>query len=488
MKNRIPHLICFFAAGLIAQAASFEEMTTHLDTDGTLIGYINFEGDGAEIGTQLNAIYADAMTTIPGMMPIPLDFPTLFDTLGFGSMQAFALSSKEVEGGLHANRSVAAFDGGPTGLFAIFGTPKTRTLPFQAAELAPADATGAISGALDLRAIRDTAKNLMIQVMGPMGEDVANQRLQGFIPGTEITINEAVEALSGHWDLFWKEEYDEDFNPSYQGWLKIEGAAVAVEKLMPLIADPSLGATLIETESGFKANLSVLTEGEGFNLFVETDRAENIVLIYSSPEWGPGSEGLRLSETADFKKLSGQLPEEALIYSYTAGYQMSTVMNALKSEPSIAPYAGLGEKVAALVLGDFLEPTTGALYFEDNYLISEGYAGYSTKQAVMIIPASMVGATAAMAAMAVSPFKQVRSAAKEKTVKNNLRQIASAAQQYFLETGETKVSIEKLTGPNGYIRKLEPVAGESYENMVISVDDEVIEVTLGDGSVISHSF
>jgi len=50
------------------------------------------------------------------------------------------------------------------------------------------------------------------------------------------------------------------------------------------------------------------------------------------------------------------------------------------------------------------------------------------------------------------------------------------------------VNIEELTGPNGYIRQLEPVAGESYEGMVISLDDEVIEVTLGDGTVISYSF
>jgi type IV pilus assembly protein PilA len=103
----------------------------------------------------------------------------------------------------------------------------------------------------------------------------------------------------------------------------------------------------------------------------------------------------------------------------------------------------------------------------------------------MIVPATVAGL---IAGMAVPAFTQVRSVAKEKTVTNNLRQIAAAAQQYFLETGETKVSVETLTGPDGYIRELKPAAGESYEGMIISIEDELIEVTLGDGTVISHPF
>lgn len=486
MKKSLQYLLCLIAGSLSTQAASFEKASQYLDTDGSLIGYINFEGDGTEIGNELNAIYADAVATIPGMMALPLDFPALFDTLGFGSLEAIALSSKELDDGLHANRSVTLFSGAPSGLMAMYGTPDTPTVPFRAAELAPADASGAISGRIDLTALRDTVSQLVVQVMGPMGESMVAQQLQQPIPGTTVTVNQTIEGLSGHWDVFWKESYDANFTPSYQGWLRIRGAVDVVEQLRPLMANPQMGVSVAETDNGIVANLSALTTAQGFSLFIETNRAEDVVLIYSDKDWGPNSAGPRLNTTEAYQALAKRLPKQALIYSYTTGYDMNTVMAALKAEPQFAPYAGLAEKVVDLFLSDFLEPTIGAMYFDEDVLISESYAGYSTKQALMMIPAAVGGGLGA--AMAIPAFQKVRENSQEKAVTNNLRQIAAAAQQYFLETGETEVKIETLIGPNGYIRSLEPVAGESYDGMVISIDDETIQVTLGDGSVIVHTF
>ena len=54
----------------------------------------------------------------------------------------------------------------------------------------------------------------------------------------------------------------------------------------------------------------------------------------------------------------------------------------------------------------------------------------------------------------------------QKSMQNNLRQLAAAADQYFLENGVNRVESAKLIGPNAYIRELKPVAGESY-NFVI---------------------
>ncbi len=82
-------------------------------------------------------------------------------------------------------------------------------------------------------------------------------------------------------------------------------------------------------------------------------------------------------------------------------------------------------------------------------------------------------------------FQKVRNTSHEKAVTNNLRQIASAADQYFLENGVNEVSVDKLVGE--YIRELTPVAGESYEGMLIRAGED-ISVTLEDGSVISIQF
>ena len=125
MKNIVKTLTGIAALSLSCHAGSFDEASKYLDTDGSLVGYIDFEGDGQEIGTQLNAIYTEAIANVPGMMPIPIDFPTLFQNLGFGSIRSMGLSSKELEDGIHANRSVVLLNGDPSGLMALYGTTAT---------------------------------------------------------------------------------------------------------------------------------------------------------------------------------------------------------------------------------------------------------------------------------------------------------------------------------------------------------------------------
>lgn len=58
---------------------------------------------------------------------------------------------------------------------------------------------------------------------------------------------------------------------------------------------------------------------------------------------------------------------------------------------------------------------------------------------------------------------------QQKSLLNNLRQIAAAADQYFLEQGVSKVELSRLVGttPDKYIKELKPVAGESYAGLVI---------------------
>lgn len=58
-----------------------------------------------------------------------------------------------------------------------------------------------------------------------------------------------------------------------------------------------------------------------------------------------------------------------------------------------------------------------------------------------------------LAAMAIPAFNKVRETSQAKTCVNNLRQIASAADQYFLENGgETSVTLGGLVGTEEYIK------------------------------------
>jgi type IV pilus assembly protein PilA len=67
-----------------------------------------------------------------------------------------------------------------------------------------------------------------------------------------------------------------------------------------------------------------------------------------------------------------------------------------------------------------------------------------------------------LASMAIPAFQRVTIASQDKAVLNNARQLGAAADQYFLQSGISTVSISELLGPTSYIKALNTVASESY--------------------------
>lgn len=93
-----------------------------------------------------------------------------------------------------------------------------------------------------------------------------------------------------------------------------------------------------------------------------------------------------------------------------------------------------------------------------------------------------------LAAMAIPAFQKVRSTSQEKAITNNLRQISSAAQQYFLETGNTSATVySDLVGENLYIGTIDKVAGEAYPTTINSTATQ-LEATGGAPGTITYTF
>ena len=67
-----------------------------------------------------------------------------------------------------------------------------------------------------------------------------------------------------------------------------------------------------------------------------------------------------------------------------------------------------------------------------------------------------------LAAMAIPAFQKVRQSSQDKAVMNNARQLAAAADQYFLENGVSSVSQGSLVGATNYVKALNLVANETY--------------------------
>jgi len=67
-----------------------------------------------------------------------------------------------------------------------------------------------------------------------------------------------------------------------------------------------------------------------------------------------------------------------------------------------------------------------------------------------------------LAAMAIPAFQKVRVASQDKAVLNNMRQLGSAADQYFLQNGTSTAAITSLIGSSNYVKALNTVANEAY--------------------------
>ncbi|HBR92942.1 MAG TPA: pilus assembly protein [Opitutae bacterium] len=76
-----------------------------------------------------------------------------------------------------------------------------------------------------------------------------------------------------------------------------------------------------------------------------------------------------------------------------------------------------------------------------------------------------------LAAMAIPAFQKVRATSQEKAILNNLRQLASAADQYFLEYGVETIASDKLVGDGSYVKAFSSVASESYSTSITTGTD-----------------
>ncbi len=78
-------------------------------------------------------------------------------------------------------------------------------------------------------------------------------------------------------------------------------------------------------------------------------------------------------------------------------------------------------------------------------------------------------------------------AAQQRAILNNLRQIAAAADQYYLENGTNKVTLSDLVGPEPrkYIKQIVPVAGEDYSKLELAQGKELV-VPLPDGTTMKY--
>jgi len=137
------------------------------------------------------------------------------------------------------------------------------------------------------------------------------------------------------------------------------------------------------------------------------------------------------------------------------------------------PPAGYGDYATALGL----EVREDGIYVEARSESSRGRVSATTTVATMGVVAAMV-----------IPAYAFQETAQEQQVVNNLKMLAAAADQYFLDTGKVEVKAGELIGEDKYISDLTPVAGENYKELVIKDVQDELRVSLRNGRVIVYNY
>jgi type IV pilus assembly protein PilA len=118
-------------------------------------------------------------------------------------------------------------------------------------------------------------------------------------------------------------------------------------------------------------------------------------------------------------------------------------------------------------------------------VLVRSYWNRSLKQDVALISVYNPVTIGLMAAMAIPAFQKVRVASQEKAILNNLRMLAAASDQYYLENGKTTATFSDIVGPTRYVKAIQSVAGEDYRQLQFA-QGVPIRVVLPDGRAMQY--
>lgn len=487
-----------FGAPLAAATEShFDQVDVYLDRGDVVYGYVDIDGDIERITGALSQFLMQMSMEGPlaGRVP-PLPYATFIKATGLMDIQAIGLSSMRLDEGFQ-NKTFVLTKGAPTGLLSLGGLGNHR---FSVADWAPSGSAAVLEQSLNMDALIQVAYQIADVFMGPEGKGLVDTYLEMPLPESTISVGAILHALDGQISGVLQLDQNETFMvpdlgafPKVDFMLRFEGAAELIGQLaaLPLLqAMPNY--TMRET-----GNLTILSgflpeAVEGFDPVIIGDQSSGDLYLVSSQAYQErclDESGSKLKDTKVYQDAIASLPGEGTAFGYIA----PEVGDALKQLISKSAAMG-GSEIAFMrpymewsygpLIADF--PLLSVVRIEPNGLYYVSNWNVSHKRNLATLAYANPVTVGLLAAMAIPAFQKVKTTSQEKAVLNNLRQLASAADQYFLENGLNTVEVSKLIGPNAYIRSFEPVAGETYPETINM--GEAIKAVFPDGRVVEVDF
>lgn len=416
---------------------------------------------------------------------VPDDLAPFFVDLGFTDIKAVGFSSVAEEG-MFRNRVFIHVPEGRRGLLAGWGGAPA---PFAIAALAPADADFVFESDVDLPAAYQAIRAVVARGAGEPAAKEMDAKLSEVSPGMPVKIRDVIDAAKGRFSLVVRIDETKTFSPSPGIVLPMFDLAIRQEHGGQKLAEALMKANDLTSEErpggvrAFTSKQTVPLLGWRLEIVVEGDS----FIFVTQPDFLAAA-NTKLTDEPAFRSALASLGETGNGMTYVSprfGDRVRRMADTLTKQLPAEQHA-----VIERFLG--LLPESGATLvavrqnLPDGILFKSRWNSSLKSDLVTAHPGVVVIGTGFMAAMAIPAFQKVRANSQEKVVLNNLRQLAAARDQYFLENAKTSCTYADLVGPDKYIREIKSVAGEDYTRLNFR-EGEALRVKMKTGKVVEYS-
>lgn len=465
----------------------FAAVNRELELGGTLYAYADVDGDALAVATGLQDTMKQIAAAQPMLAPYAKDYGPVFTALGLDDIKAMGLSSVAEGDGYFRNRVFFYTPGQRHGLLAGLGG---ASAPFARLDLAPANTDFYAESEIDLPAVYATIRNVVAKVGGENSANQFERSLKNAGQSAAISVLSLIQGWKGHMALVERFEPEKTWKlplpggatvPAFSLLISIDGLAPAVKDALaksPVLAMRQVGSVQIyDLKQPLPLeSLKPIFVIDGSTLLIAT--SETFFNECRHPKKG-------LAQEPEFQQALARVGKEG----NGLGYISPRFFARLHQIDALNPQLPAEMKRSLLMVLNKLPAADRPLVTVRTNLpdgiLFRSYWNRSLKQDVAVVAFYNPVTVGLMAAMAIPAFQKVRTASQEKTVLNNLRQLAAAADQFYLENGVNTATYEQLVGPGKYIRVIRSVAGEDYKSLVFE-QGQSLEVHLSSGKVIKY--
>lgn len=447
----------------------FAAVNRHLELGGTLYAYAEVDGDALKVADSLRGIMEQVAGAQPQAAPfVKQDYRTLFTMLGLDDIKAVGVSSVPEGDGYFRNRAFFLTPDGRHGLLAGLGGAPA---PFAKLKLAPAGTDFYSEAEMDLAEVYKTVKAVVAKIGGEASANLLETKIQQAGEKAAISLLGLINGWKGHTALVLRLDPERNLTlpgrpaivlPSPSFLICVDGVASSLEPLLkkaPGLKVKTEGSRQIYSSARPLPlpGLDPVIVLDGSTLYAASSPA----FLEECLQHPAG-----LEQAADFQEAIAHVGRTGNGLTYVSPRFFSRLRDLERLNPELPADK---KQVLTLVLQNLPKPAQPLVSVRTNLpegiLVSSRW-NRSLKQDVVMMSVYNPVSIGLVAAMAIPAFQKVRMASQEKAVRNNLRQLAAAADQYYLENGVTMASYNDLVGPGKYLKAIKPVAGENYQSIV----------------------